>query len=128
MKTIIAKQKQLQTLYAEHRDMKDPSKLRGSSVGELYDYIVSMQRFLNAEIEEILLEMVNGNRAVHKPWSKDYEPLRERKPVGDLEGEAMDMLCFAMNICIACGLDENNIDEIYQKIYDKNINRIKNNY
>lgn len=124
MKDILMKQRSLQTKYAKLNPGKmiDPSVHYRKTVGEVYDYIVQTKYFLNEEIDELLLELSDGDRAIHKPWSSRYDEIRKKPYWANEEtvGEAIDALCFMMNILLMAGVHPNNIDDAYDKVYLKN--------
>jgi len=134
MKSIIAKQAELQSAYStlSHYDMLDPGKvdLGEMTVGEVYEYILKMKRFLDGEIEELLLELSDGDRAIHKPWSVRHKTLLEKKfvPTDETRGEAVDCLCFLSNILLVSGLNAQNIDTEYDKVFKKNKERQSGQY
>jgi len=118
--TILEKQTLLQKGYKE-----DPSEIKDKTVGEVYDYIQSMQTYMNMEITEILSSLANDNMKIHKPWSSQYKKLRDKK-IWDKDNtseEAIDALCFMLNIVIAAGVTPDNIEDLYTRVYNKNISR-----
>jgi len=104
-----------------------------TTAGDLYDYIRNNQFFLNEEITEIMEALGDGSRDIHKQWSANYGPLRSRmlhndfsgKDLAKLKEEATDALCFMLNICIALGINADNITPEYKKVFHKNIKRIE---
>jgi len=120
MNKLLETQIKLQKGYEEN-----PTDIKNKTVGEVYDYIQRMQTHMNMEITEILSSLSNDNMKIHKPWSSQYDVLRMRKvpsPDKTME-EAVDSLCFMMNILIASGVTPENITTLYQEVYDKNISR-----
>ncbi len=133
MKTVLSKQQHIQSQFAKKdpHSLPDPSLLSSTStVGDVREYVLANRDFMNDEVQEIILALSNGDRAVNKPWSKDYELLNSAHyhTTPDVRGEAIDMLCFAMNICMACGVVPHIIEDEYDKVYKKNISRIENDY
>ena len=121
MNEILKKQIKLQEGYID-----DPSYVKDRSVGQVYDYIQEMQTHMNMEITELLSSLSNDNMKIHKPWSTSYEGLRRVLPVPNPAAtteEAVDAFCFMMNIMIAAGVTPENISELYQHVYDKNVKR-----
>ena len=121
MNKILEKQITLQEAYID-----DPSYIKDRSVGQVYDYIQMMQTHLNMEITELLSSLANDNMKIHKPWSTSYDDLRRVLPIPCLNRtseEAIDAFCFMMNIMIAAGVTPENIEGLYQQVYDKNVSR-----
>ena len=129
MNNILKKQAKLQTKYCklEHYKLLDPSETDQMNVGQVVDYIRSMQVFINQEIEELILEIAGDDRAINKPWSIRYEPIREQlfTSTPDVKGEAIDVLLFTMNLLLASGIRPENIEEEYDKVFSKNTTRQK---
>lgn len=105
----------------------NPTSFSLYSVGEIYDFIRHMKFCLNEELTELMEELGDGSRAIHKPWAEDYFKLRERKMIATdhMMEEAIDALCFLLNIMMAVGITPENIEEEYMKVLDKNLGRIK---
>lgn len=121
MKSILEKQAQLQTNFYDLKAQSvNPSDLPGSTKLSVVDYIKEMHFFMNEEVTE-LLEEVAGSRNSLKPWLKEHDSLKEDRyvPDGDSKSEAIDVLCFCMNILLAAGITHENIDAEYDKVYDK---------
>lgn len=99
------------------------------TVGEKYDFI-NMTRFhLNEEVTELLEALTDSNsRDIHKPWKSGYEALRGApfESTVDVREEALDMLLFAMNICVAVGVDSSNIDYECSRVHAKVNGRLDN--
>ena len=130
MNNIIKRQIAIQRLLAE-------SMLKGGiipphhmlvTVGDKYKTIQDMQHFLNQEIDELLIELGDGTRNIHKPWKAECTNIRGElfESTDNIKSEAIDILCFALNICIAAGINENNINDEYDKVRDKILGRIDN--
>lgn len=127
MKSILSKQADLQSRYAElqHYYTIDPNNAEGLPVDTVYDYIQKMQFYMNEEINELLLELGDGDRAVHKPWSTRYQALRSKEfhATDRIRNEAIDTLCFMMNILLVAGIHPENLEAEYDKVYSKNRSR-----
>lgn len=127
MKSILLKHRFLQAEYAKlsHYSLPDPSLMEGESVDKVYQYIRDMQFFLNEEINELLIELGEGDRAIHKPWSVRYSKIREKSfsSTEEVKNEAIDALCFMMNILFASGVTPENIENQYEKVHQKNRDR-----
>lgn len=130
MKSILSKHKFLQSEYSKlsHYSLPDPSKMEGMTVDKVYNYIRDMQFFLNEEINELLIELGGGDRAIHKPWSVRYNKIRENKfETNDgVKNEAIDAMCFMMNIILASGVNPESIEDQYEIVYQKNRSRQNN--
>lgn len=132
MNTIIKKQKELLELIASthKRAIEDPSSFNSLPVRYLLGYVKDQASFLNLEITEILLAMGNDDRAILKPWSVKHKVLANATFVStdEIKSEAIDMLCFCLNICLAVGITPENIENEYDKVWQKNIERQQNGY
>lgn len=127
MKSILSNQAELQANYNKlsHYTTIDPSMSEYVTTGEVYDYIREMQFYLNQEIDELLLSLSNNDRAIHKPWSVRHSNIRQRKfeITKEIKSEAIDVLCFCMNILLASGVRADNIESEYEGVYKKNASR-----
>ena len=121
MKTILAKQLELQ--------QKLQANLNNNLVGSLCGNIKDTNFFLNQEIIE-LIEEIAGSRDILKPWKSNYRSIHCRRVVltDKVKEEAIDVLCFAMNICLMAGITPDNIEDEYNKVYKKNIDRLIDGY
>ena len=83
---------------------------------------------MSEEISELIQEISGGNRNAMKPWSVYYEQERIKSfsSSSHVRSEAIDVLCFAINICLAAGVTADNVDEEYNKVLEKNVRRQKN--
>jgi NTP pyrophosphatase (non-canonical NTP hydrolase) len=117
----------MQALLQEgYDDMPNPSKLSGTAtIGTTINYIQSMSFFLSEEISELIQEISGGNRNAMKPWSATYNKERNKSFVTTphIRSEAIDMLCFAINICLAAGIKPLDVNLEYDKVLEKNIRR-----
>lgn len=100
------------------------------TIGEFVDYVLGMQRFLNMEIEEILQLLPVDAR---KPWKATHDTSRAYRvdqfvDMDHLREEAIDALCFLMNIMLVCGITPDNIGDIFDKVVNKNQWRCENEY
>lgn len=107
---------------------KNPCEL--PFTGQFVDYILEMQRFMNMEIEEILQLLPVDAR---KPWKATHRtarlyPVSGLVDMSNLQREAIDALCFMLNICLACGVTPENVEALYDEVYTKNNNRANNDY
>jgi hypothetical protein len=133
MKAILAKQISLQEMfrlqpgYNFPNPVDYPSTGERHTVGEVYDFISLMKFCLDEELTELLEALGDGSRKIHKPWTKEYEYLRNRPFSIDLKvvEEAIDALCFMMNILLTVGVTPENVENEYQKVWDKNVSRIR---
>lgn len=101
----------------------DPREI--ATIDEFVNYVHHMQRFLNDEIDEVLAE-VDPTRAARKPWHPQHGEVASQrlKITAELQQEAVDMLCFAMNICLACGVEPENVEAIYNEVHEKCMKRL----
>lgn len=97
-----------------------------STVGDVYDYVSQLRFFIEEEISELLEELGNGSRDIHKPWKELYAELRHKDFVSTVKirEEAIDGLCFMVNLCLAVGLTPDNIDEEYLLVHKKVLGRL----
>ena len=100
--------------------------------GEFVDYVREMREFLNMELYEILAA-VDFSGACRKPWKERHASHRRAEFIHEdfdstLKEEAVDALCFMMNICLACGVTHENIEKLYGEVYAKNMGRLDNDY
>lgn len=133
MKDILEKQLELQKLIAiTHRQkLDDPSTFDGHIDNKtVCDYIKDQSFFMSGEVTELMIEVGNGDRSILKPWSTRHADLANRIFVStpDVKSEAIDMLCFCMNICLAAGITPENIEVEFYKVWQKNIDRQMNGY
>lgn len=122
MNTILEKQEILQALI-EAKSVTPCTHFNITTKGELVDYIKNAQYALNQEIVE-LIEAI-GTRDILKPWKQNYSSIVDQ-PVeltAEIRSEAIDMFCFALNILLAVGITCYNIDEEYEKVRLKNVDR-----
>lgn len=126
---ILKLQRQIQERFAAERGMQNPTKI--VTVGQFVDYVREMREFLNAEIQE-LLDEVDVTKGAQKPWKSAHFAERAVSIRDDMRSsmrkEAIDALCFMMNICLAAGVTEDNIVEVYNSVHKKNISRIEEGY
>lgn len=98
-------------------------------VGQLCEEILQTAFYLNQEVVE-LVEELGGGRDINKPWKSNYLSLYEA-PVcitSKVKSEAIDVLKFAMNICLLAGITPENIEAEFLKVHEKNLYRIDNGY
>lgn len=125
MNNVFKNQAMLQSGYT----MLDPAKFgQSASVGIAVDYIREMSFYMSEEVSELIQEISGGNRNALKPWSSAYERerLKSFSSTPHIRSEAIDVLCFAINICLAAGITADTVNEEYNKVLDKNIRRQKN--
>lgn len=123
---VLKLQRLLQERYAAERGMANPVELK--TQGEWLDYCKEMQHFLNSEIQELMEAATTTS--CRKPWKEDH--LRHRRWEVELnhevKHEAIDMLCFCMNLLLAAGVDETNLEVLYREVQQKNITRLEQGY
>lgn len=129
MDKVFELQERVQQLMAEFNDNMDHNTVFGNktTVGETYDYVIQLKFFIEEEITELLESLGDGSRDIHKPWKGTYESLRDQAFVSTdkTKEEAIDMLCFAINVCIAVGVDHTNINDEYFKVFKKILSRLE---
>lgn len=132
MNNILSKQLELLNLIKEKHGGIHPNKygLHYHDKGTVIQYIKDNAFFLNEEIVEVMLAIGNNDRAIIKPWTERHKTLVNAKfePDDKVKSEAIDMLCFCINICLAVGITPDNIEDEYNKVWSKNVNRQQNNY
>ena len=124
MKTIMQKQMHLnKAIMAKSRESE------AIDTGQLCIKIKDMAFYLNQEVVE-LVEEIGGGRNINKPWKSGYETLSSAPIVitDYVKGEAMDVLAFCLNILILSGITADNIDNEFDKVYQKNIKRVQDGY
>ena len=124
MSEIFKKQAAIQAGFAK-QGMTDPSSIpKWKTVGEAIDYVREMQYFMHEEVSELMNEIGGGRDAV-KPWSPNYTEARNKQfvPTDHVRSEAIDMLCFAINICLAAGVTPDIVNDEYEKVFQKNKGR-----
>lgn len=121
MNTLFKKQEELQAIL----NADEPNAM---NAGGLCNEIRSMAFFLNQEVVELIEEI--GGKDINKPWKVDYtnQFIRRANITPAVKSEAIDVLKFAMNICLKAGIDSDNIDEEFNKVHTKNLKRIKDGY
>lgn len=127
---ILELQQLTQERYAAERGMQNPAAIE--TLGQFVDYVREMREFLNMELDEILAA-VDGTAECRKPWKEHHSMFRSASFHCDdygrkLKEEAVDALCFMMNICLACGVTHENIEKLYGEVYAKNMGRLDNDY
>jgi len=130
MNNILAKQLQLLNMIAQNTTDVHPCFIKTEPTkGEVVQYIKEHSFFMNQEVVELMHQIGTG-RTILKPWKQAYKDLcqEEARPGDQAKSEAIDMLCFCLNICLAAGITPDNIDAEYAKVWDKNVARQKNGY
>jgi NTP pyrophosphatase (non-canonical NTP hydrolase) len=124
MTSVFIKQAFLQRCLRDKQGVKAPE-----TVGEVCDTIHKSMTFFQLEAIE-LMEEIAGSKDILKPWKENhaYVASQQFKTSDSIKSEAMDVLCFALNICLLAGITPTNIDQEYQKVWDKNIDRCRNGY
>jgi phosphoribosyl-ATP pyrophosphohydrolase len=129
---ILTKQRELLRVIAKkHRTPLDNiSECSNVTKGMVIDYIKNQQWFLSEEITELMLAIGDNNRAIIKPWSTGHKfiAIELFKSNAHIQSEAIDMLCFCINICLASGITPETIEQEYQKVWEKNMHRQEEGY
>lgn len=132
MNTILYKQQELQKLIAETQNIPEINISDFSSIpnGVLCGHIKSHAFSMQEEIVELLIAIGGGDKAILKPWSKKYPAIyyKEFIPTDAIKSEAIDMLCFCLNICLAVGITPDTINNEYDKVHSKNVIRQNKGY
>jgi hypothetical protein len=131
MRQILAMQLELQQLIASKSNKIDHSPYAnegGLTNGDMVHYIKDQAYFLQQEITELAEEF--GGKDVLKPWKANYVNVTSAiaSVTNQTKSEAIDALCFCMNICLAAGITPENIMDEYSKVWLKNINRQHDGY
>ncbi len=94
----------------------------------MVDYIKDQAFFLQQEAIELAEEF--GGKDILKPWKINHVSVATNiaKITDNTKSEAIDMLCFCLNICLAAGITPDNIHDEYSKVWVKNINRQHDGY
>lgn len=122
MNKILKKQAELQELLLIDGDVPEYT-------GELCDKILKTARFLDQEIVE-LVEEIACSRDILKPWKQNFGHVYT-KPIAitdKVRSEAIDVLKFALNICLMAGITPENIDAEFNKVNNRCIDRHNNGY
>jgi hypothetical protein len=126
MNSILRKQQELQKLIAEKQNTPEINISDYPFVpsGVLCEHIKSHAFSMQEEVVELLIA-IGGDKAILKPWSKKYSALCNKDFIStpNVRSEAIDMLCFCLNICLAVGITPDNINLEYNKVHDKNVAR-----
>lgn len=120
-------------LLKDQQDLQNrlmPCETKYANVGELCGDIRDMSFYLNQEVVE-LIEEIAGSRDISKPWKEAhnkvyYAPIMDASD--KVKSEAIDVLKFALNICLMAGITPDNIDEEFYKVNSNNHKRIDNEY
>ena len=131
MKQILAMQLELQQLIAKNsgRIMDCPSTYGGAvSNLEMATFIKEQAFFLQQEIVELAEEF--GGKDILKPWKTNHINAASNiaKVTAESKSEAIDALCFCLNICLAVGITPENIKDEYNKVFNKNVLRQMKGY
>lgn len=103
-----------------------PATQKFNTVSEVYDYVRDMQFYINEEITELLESLGDGTRDIHKPWKQRCVELRAKQfsPSDKMQEEAIDLLAFTLNVCIAMGITHDTIEEKFHAVFSKNMRRL----
>jgi hypothetical protein len=131
MRQILAMQLELQQLIASKSNKIDHSPCAHENAftnGDMVHYIKDQAYFLQQEIAELAEEF--GGKDVLKPWKANHNNVASgiAKITAETKSEAIDALCFCMNICLAAGITPENIMDEYSKVWLKNVDRQHNGY
>jgi hypothetical protein len=130
MKNILSKQLQLLNLIAQNTTDLHPCFMpMQPTKGDVVKYIKEHAFFMNQEVIELMQQIGTGN-AVLKPWKQSHLSVCQEEAIIDdlVKSEAIDTLCFCLNICLAAGITPDNIDAEYEKVWHKNVERQNGGY
>lgn len=130
MNEILNKQLQLLNLVAQNTTDLHPCFMpEQPTKGDIVKYIKEHSFFMNQEVVE-LMQQIGCGSTVLKPWKQSHLAVcqEEARIDDEVKSEAIDMLCFCLNICMAAGITPENIDAEYDKVWLKNISRQQNGY
>jgi NTP pyrophosphatase (non-canonical NTP hydrolase) len=98
--------------------------------GHMCEHIKNHAFFMQEEVTELLIAIGGGDKAMIKPWSAHHKLMANEPFVSTdkVKSEAIDMLCFCLNICLAVGINHDNIYEEYSKVWRKNVSRQHDGY
>lgn len=101
-----------------------PSKL------DVARFIQEQLAHLQFEVGELLEEIGDGSMSIVKPWSTRQEIFAKQQFTTNdrIKSEAIDVLCFCLNILLAAGITPENIEEEFNKVWNKNIKRQQEGY
>ena len=130
MNEILNKQLQLLNLIAQNTTDLHPCFMpEQPTKGDVVKYIKEHSFFMNQEVVELMQQIGSGS-AVLKPWKQSHLSVCQEEAIIDdeVKSEAIDMLCFCLNICLAVGITPDNINDEYIKVWKKNIWRQNSGY
>lgn len=131
--SILEKQKALLDVIATNHNnsLDNISNMHGTvTKKDVCNYIKDHAFFMNQEVTELLLAIGNEDSAIIKPWSTRHNEVSNKIfiPTDSTKSEAVDMLCFCLNICLAAGISPDNIEQEYEDVWCKNIKRQTDGY
>lgn len=130
MNEILKKQLQLLNVVAQNTTDLHPCFMpEQPTKGDVVKYIKEHAFYMNQEVVELMQQIGQGN-VVLKPWKQSHVAVCQEEAIIDdeVKSEAVDMLCFCLNICLAAGITPDNIDAEYAKVWLKNMERQQNGY
>lgn len=130
MKSILKKHEELQKLMVLKGKQNFPIE-HESTVKETAEFFWSTLRHLSDEVQELTEELIHPpSKLISKPWKSGYKEAVQETYVSTqyVKEEAIDTLCFCLNILIGAGITSDTIDDEYNKIHDKIMSRIESNY
>ena len=103
----------------------------GTTVGEVRSYLLNQMSYLQDEFREIVETLPNPpTRLVNKPWRTGYQEVVDQKfvPTDEVKSEAIDFLCFSLNVCLACGITPENFEDEFFTVNRKVNDRLDIDY
>jgi hypothetical protein len=90
---------------------------------DMVQYIKDQSYFLSLETVELACEF--GGKDILKPWKDGYRYVAQQRVsiTPETKSEAIDMLCFCLNICLVAGITPDNVMQEYAEVWQKNMNR-----
>lgn len=129
MKNIFEKQLGLQRVIATNYGYKLPNHMSFNK-GEMVDYVKEHAFYLNEEIRELILAIGDNDSAIYKTWKANHIDLCEQTHYNtkEIQYEAIDMLCFCINICLGVGINDDNVERLYNEVLERNLKRQQEGY
>ena len=127
--TILKRQTEIQRTEFDY----DPDDF---SLNEIADEVMKTQQYLQDEITEVLTALGGRfGKAAWKHWKADHartgrmglDDLTEDEYL-DLIGECADVMIFAMNIAVQCGVNGYDLGTAIYKKQEENVERQKTGY
>lgn len=107
-----------------------------NSITEVADEVMRQQQYLMDEVTEVLTALGGQlGKAAWKSWKADHAKASitklsslNRQEHDDLVSECADVMIFAMNIAIHCGIDSRDLSREIALKQEENVERWDNQY